>query len=142
MFGAEPGYEVGDFVVGEGVGEGGHFFAAVEDLAGDGGGLHDFAEVEEAGALFGAFGRGAVAVWAAFVAEEICAGLLGLLFGKGERRGSRSGQDCGEENSLKRKFTKNHRSDYLTLSRADGGGGSWMKGEEMRRRSCGGSWEN
>jgi len=78
VFGAEPGYQLGDFIVGERVAERGHLAAAVQDLAGNGRRFHGFANLLQIRTLGGALGLSSVAVGAALVAEEVGPGLFGL----------------------------------------------------------------
>jgi hypothetical protein len=79
VLGAEKGYELGYFVMGERVAEAGHFLASVFDLGGDMRGLHGLADIGQGWTFLGALRRGSVAVGASFVAEEGGSGLFRSL---------------------------------------------------------------
>jgi len=105
VFGADVGDQLGDFRVSDGVAEGGHLLAAVENLIGDFGRGPKlvFAEVDERRCFLGADAAYAVAMGTTFVAKQERAGLL-VSFGfrcketgSGERcKKDKNGQKNGE----------------------------------------------
>lgn len=68
--------------------KGGHFLTAVLNLAGDLWGLQCLANVRERRTLLGSLTGGAVAIRAAFIAEEGCARSFLFLVGSGLSRGN------------------------------------------------------
>ena len=79
MFGAEPGDELGQFVLGERVAETGHLLAAVFNLGGDLPGLHCLADIGQRRAFLRSLAGGSVAIGASLVAKKVGSGLLRLF---------------------------------------------------------------
>ena len=86
MFGAEPGDELGQFVLGNRVAETGHLLAAVFNLGGDLPGLHCLADIGQRRAFWSSLAGGSVAVGASLVAEKVGSGLLGCFGCEGAGR--------------------------------------------------------
>ena len=101
VFGAEVGDQLSDLLIGEGVAEGRHLLAAVENLMGDfgRGPVFVLAQAGEAGGLLGSLTAGSVTVSAALVAKEDRAGLL-AGFVVGAEQGV--GRGCGDEDEGQR----------------------------------------
>jgi len=131
-FGTEIGDELGDLRVGEGVAEGRHFLAAVEDLGGDfcGGPGFVCADAGERWGFFATNAVGTVAVGAAFVAEEDGAGFfVGLV--AGGVGGEGGGQDAdGYEGGKKGLDGLDHEVHFL-MERGGWGSTGWgrMRGD-------------
>lgn len=120
MLGAEVGDQLGDLLIGDGVAEGRHLLAAVENLTGDflrGPGLV-CAQADEAWRLFAADAARSVTIGATLVAKQQCAGLLGGLRLSTEQSvggGSRGDNEGHYKDPMEKPEACDHRNYFLML---------------------------